>query len=41
MQEELEKTDNILQEITGKKVEYFRPLFGITNIHISQVIREQ
>ncbi|MDR0618727.1 MAG: polysaccharide deacetylase family protein [Bacteroidales bacterium] len=41
MQEELEKTDNILQEITGKKVEYFRPPFGITNIRISRVIRER
>jgi peptidoglycan/xylan/chitin deacetylase (PgdA/CDA1 family) len=41
IREELEKTDNILQKITGKKVKYFRPPFGITNIRISRIIREQ
>ncbi|MDR0763451.1 MAG: polysaccharide deacetylase family protein [Bacteroidales bacterium] len=41
MKEELEKTDKILQEITGASVKFFRPPFGITNARISRVIRNR
>jgi peptidoglycan/xylan/chitin deacetylase (PgdA/CDA1 family) len=41
IKEELEKTDDILRKITGKKVEYFRPPFGITNSRIGRVVRER
>lgn len=36
---EIQKTDKILQEITGKKVKTFRPPFGVTNPNIAKAIR--
>lgn len=40
VEEELRKTDLLIQEITGKKNHYFRPPFGVTNPHIAKAIKE-
>jgi peptidoglycan/xylan/chitin deacetylase (PgdA/CDA1 family) len=39
MEEELEKTKEVILRITGVPVTFFRPPFGITNIRMSRVIR--
>ncbi|MDR1975141.1 MAG: polysaccharide deacetylase family protein [Bacteroidales bacterium] len=41
MMNELEKTDRILENITGKKNIYFRPPFGITTPKMGKVIRQK
>lgn len=40
IQEELQKTELLLQEITGEKNHYFRPPFGVTNPHIAKAVKE-
>src|SRR5690606_2130818 len=40
IKEELQKTDLLIQEITGEKNHYFRPPFGVTNPHISKAVKE-
>lgn len=37
---ELQKTDLLLQEITGEKNHYFRPPFGVTNPHIAKAVKQ-
>ncbi len=39
MIEELDKTDTVIKEITGKKPEYFRPPFGVTNPVLAKALR--
>lgn len=36
--EEIKKTDEIIQRVSGKKVLFFRPPFGVTNPKISKAI---
>ncbi len=38
--EEFEQTDILLEKITGKKNNFFRPPFGVTNPHIAQAVRK-
>lgn len=40
IKKELQKTDLLIQEITGEKNHYFRPPFGVTNPHIAKAIKE-
>lgn len=40
VKEELQKTDLLIQEITGEKNHYFRPPFGVTNPHIAKAVKE-
>lgn len=40
VKEELQKTDLLIQEITGEKNYYFRPPFGVTNPHITKAIKQ-
>ncbi len=37
---ELEKTNNILKEITGKQIKYFRPPYGVTNPNIAKAVNK-
>ena len=39
MVREIEKTDAIIKEITGKEPEYFRPPYGVTNPFLSKAIK--
>lgn len=39
IKEELQKTDLIIEKITGKKNHYFRPPFGVTNPHIAKAVK--
>src|SRR5690554_4831823 len=36
---ELQKTDSLIEKITGKKNHYFRPPFGVTNPHIARAVK--
>lgn len=38
--EELQKTNTILEKITGKEVKLFRPPFGVTNPNIKKALRQ-
>lgn len=40
MKKELAMTDQIVYEITGKKMKFFRPPYGVTNPLVSQTIKE-
>jgi len=39
IKEELQKTDSLIEKITGEKNHYFRPPFGVTNPHIAKVVK--
>ncbi len=39
--EELDKTDQVLTAITGKRVIYFRPPFGVTNPTLAKVVKRR
>ena len=40
MKKEIEKTNNLLEQITSKKVRYFRPPFGITHIKMNIILKQ-
>ena len=40
MEHDLRKTDDILNQITGKKISFFRPPFGVTNPTVAAVVRK-
>lgn len=37
--EEWKKTDALIEEVTGEKVRYFRPPFGVTNPHLMRTVK--
>ncbi len=39
VKEELQKTDLLIEKITGEKNHYFRPPFGVTNPHIAKAVK--
>ena len=40
MAREIEKTDVIIKEITGSRVEFFRPPYGVTNPFLSKAVKK-
>ncbi len=40
MVREIEKTDEIIKEITGRRVEFFRPPYGVTNPFLSKAVKK-
>jgi peptidoglycan/xylan/chitin deacetylase (PgdA/CDA1 family) len=39
MQRELEETNRIIEAITGKKVKWFRPPYGVTNPNLARAVK--
>lgn len=37
---ELQQTDRIIEEITGQKIEFYRPPFGVTNPNIRKALKQ-
>ena len=40
VKKEIQKTDTLIEQITTKKNQYFRPPFGVTNPHIAKAIKQ-
>lgn len=40
VKKELDKTDALIEKYTGKKPTYFRPPFGVTNLHIKKALNQ-
>lgn len=40
VQKELDKTDALIEKHTGKKPTFFRPPFGVTNLHIKKALHK-
>jgi peptidoglycan/xylan/chitin deacetylase (PgdA/CDA1 family) len=40
MQTELERTDEMIRQVTGKKMKFFRPPYGVTNPVLARVVRK-
>ncbi len=40
MQTELERTDEMIKQVTGKKMKFFRPPYGVTNPVLARVVRK-
>ena len=39
MRKEIEKTDALIKEITGKQVKFFRPPYGVTNPFLAKALK--